>query len=338
MLELIILPLLVTVFSMGVLPMAINKSTMYKNDWIEKHLRKIWMTIFVFYTCFCFWYYIHKPEILEVVMKCRSPLGYLVIALIGASIFVGYWWFAGKISNSNGGKSALFTQNFPGISFQALIRLNDISDNNRKYLVDFGKINESRFSIYISSDNVFTFSFIDAKDEPHLIQMPIGTNGIPFGKLFYLTCELGIDGQNTLLRMLVDGKEIKFIQLPFKVDLGKIDVRGGVIGADLNGNNGASFDMGTMMIFSTTMIPSQVTALTGMVLDYYKSPGRNLKTFLNNKQVWRINKSGFRDPLQNNKCFLLIDPNMGVKFDKEGFPSKLYDVSGNNNDVTIENK
>lgn len=206
----------------------------------------------------------------------------------------------------------LFSQNFPGISFQALIRLNDISTNRRKYLIDFGSVNGSRFSVYISSDNVFTFSFIGARGEPHPIQLPIGSRSIPFGNPFYLICELGIDGQSTLLRMLIDGKEIKSIRFPFKVDLGGIDVIGGVIGADLNGNNGAYFDMGTLMIFSKTKTPSEIDATTNMVLDYFQSSKRYFMPYRGERWM-RINKAGLSDPVKNNDLFLLIDPNMAVK-------------------------
>jgi hypothetical protein len=163
-----------------------------------------------------------------------------------------------------------------------------------------GKVNGSRFSVYISPDNVFTFSFIDAVGEPHNIQLPIGSDGIPFGKQFYLICELGIDGQSTLLRMLIDGKEIKSIQLPFKIDLGGIDVPGEVVGADLNGENGASFDMSNLMVLATTLRSSQIAAI--MKVNSNQSSKQHYITF-NGKQWMRANKTGFRDLVQNNKSF-----------------------------------
>jgi hypothetical protein len=192
----------------------------------------------------------------------------------------------------------LFTQNFPGFSLHSLIKINDISANRKKYLFDLGQVNGSRFSVYISTDNIFTFSFIDAVGEPHNIQLPIGSNGIPFGKQFYLICELGIDGQSTLLRMLIDGKEIKSIQLPFKVDLGGIDVPGAVVGADLNGENGASFDMGNLIVLAETLTSSQITEV--IKVNYNQSSKQHFATF-NGKQWMRANKTGFRDLVQNNR-------------------------------------
>ncbi|MEW6616685.1 MAG: hypothetical protein AB1401_14620 [Thermodesulfobacteriota bacterium] len=235
------------------------------------------------------------------------------------------WWIKPNLQTRQSAEKAaiqqqqqvsagLFSQNFPGISLQALIKLNDVSANRRKYIFDFGRVNGSRLSIYISPDNIFTFLFIDAKDEPYNIKLPIGSSGIPFGKPYYLICELGIDGQSTLLRMIIDGKEIKYMQLPFKIDLGGIDVPGGVIGADLNGDNGASFEMGTMMIFRTTMMSSQIDVLTKMILNYYQSSKRHFLSF-NGNQWMRVNKVNFQEPIQkNNKLFILNDPNMAVKF------------------------
>lgn len=194
--------------------------------------------------------------------------------------------------------SELFSQSFPGFSFHALIKLNDVSSNHRKYIVDIGKVNGSRLSVYISSDNVFTFSFIDAVGEPHNIQLPIGSKGVPFGKQFYLICELGIDGQSTLLRMLIDGKEIKSIQLPFKVDYRNLDVPGGVIGADLNGENGASFDLYSTLLFETTLTSSAIDKLTKFHFKWHQPSGQCFA--FNGKQWMRINRTGRRDFVQNN--------------------------------------
>jgi len=302
----------------------INKSTEAGGfDWIKVHLRISWMIYLSLSTVII----LFQPLVWRFVMDTHAHWNhwwfYPLCFLLGGTLFCVYFLFADKTTksaqqqaqNKNIEKSeGLFTQNFPGISYQALIKLNDISADHRKYLIDFGQLNGSRFSVYISSDNVFTFSFIDAKGEPHLIQLPIGSSGIPFGKPFYLICELGIDGQSTLLRMLVDGKEIKSIALPFKLDLGGIDVSDGVIGADLNGANGASFDMGTMMIFRTTMIHLQIDILTKMILDYYQSSERHFLSH-NGNQWMRVNKPGFQEPVQkNNKLFMLADPNFAVKF------------------------
>lgn len=219
--------------------------------------------------------------------------------------------------------SQLFIQNFPGISFHALFKLNDVNANRRKYIIDFGHVNGSRFSVYVSSDNVFTFSFVDAKGEPHPIQLPVGSSGTPFGQFFYLICEIGIDGQSTVFRMVINGNEIKAIQLPFKVDLGSIDLPGGVIGADLNGKNGASFDLGTMMIFKTTMISSQITILTKLVSDYYQFPCRQIIKFSGNQWL-RVNKAGFSNPIQSSKMYAMYDANAAIKITDRNTNEKKF--------------
>jgi hypothetical protein len=197
----------------------------------------------------------------------------------------------------------LFTKNYHGISFQTLIKLNNVSvlENHRKYIFDFGQINGSRLSLYLSPDGIFTFSFLDAHGEPNLIKSPIGNGGVPFGKFFYLVCELGIDDQSTVMRMIIDDKEFKSDKLPFKIDLGGIDIPGGVVGADLNGENGSSFDMVRLFVFSKTFTTPQIVALKKTMADYiYANPNYAFIEY-NGKQWMRFNKVGFRDLSQDNK-------------------------------------
>lgn len=96
-----LLDLVVFLFTMGVLPVLINKSTERgRFDWVLPHLRPVWTAIFAG----CSIYLIQKQDTLEALMRIRtsldaaSPLlGYGICAIIGASILCGYWWFAGRM-------------------------------------------------------------------------------------------------------------------------------------------------------------------------------------------------------------------------------------------------
>jgi hypothetical protein len=101
-----------------------------------------------------------------------------------------------------------------------------------------------------------------------------------------------------LLRILIDGEKIKSLQLPFKVNLGALDIPGGVIGADLNGENGASFDLYTIMSFKTTLISSDIAIMMNWALKYHQPSGRRF--VFNGKQWMRINEIGRRDFVQKN--------------------------------------
>ena len=76
--------------------MLINKTTeSFKLDWVQKHIRPLWMVIFAIFTI----YFIHRSEIVGVIMvdfkkSNISPIvQFLIIGLSGAIIFCMYWWF-----------------------------------------------------------------------------------------------------------------------------------------------------------------------------------------------------------------------------------------------------
>jgi hypothetical protein len=98
MVELFIL-LFFTVVTFVVLPMVLNH---LKIEWVSIHLRKWIMFSFFFYTFFCLWWITkHYPKIMEDMMKWNKEdfLGYIIIGVLGACLFCGYWWFAGKITD-----------------------------------------------------------------------------------------------------------------------------------------------------------------------------------------------------------------------------------------------
>jgi len=228
-------------------------------------------------------------------------------------------------------------RNLPGISFRTVIKLNDvsISSKHRKYIFDFGQVDRSRLSLYLSPDGIFTFSFIDAKGETHPIYAPIGNGGVPFGKYFYLVCEVGVDGQSTLMRMIIDENELKPIQpIPYKIDLGEIITHGVAVGSDLHCENSASFDLVGLNISLITMTKPQIVEWR-KIMDYNQAHKSDFNFITLNGQCMSVSHPNID---KNNKLFLVIDPNYGYKKDNMGRIIKLYDLTENYNDLTIENK
>jgi len=176
------------------------------------------------------------------------------------------------------------------------IRLNHLSGNRRKYLFDFGNTNNERLSVYISPDSIFTLAFLDAKGEQHPVQIPLGGDGIPLGIFFYLGCEFGIDGQSTQLWVLVDGKERGSIRLPFRVDIESLDVPGGVVGADLDGKNGGSFDLKELLAYSTTLDSNAVE----YTLRYFQGHSNIAHVEFRGKQWMRVKSVGRHDLKQSD--------------------------------------
>ena len=151
----------------------------------------------------------------------------------------------------------------PGFSFHMMIRINNIPGARRKYIFDMGSASAERLSIYISSDNILTFQFVDAKHEVHPLQLPFGSAGPSIGKFAYLTCELGISGSTTELRLYCDGERIGEQILQFKTDIGSLDLPNAVLGADLNGSDGASFDIRDLAVYTATFTTENLETLAG---------------------------------------------------------------------------
>ena len=192
-------------------------------------------------------------------------------------------------------------------------------------------------SLYLSPKGILTFS-VNAQKEQYSVRTQIGSGGVPFGKFFYLVCEIGIDGQSTLMRMVVDNNEIEPIRFPLKIDLRGLIAPSMVIGSDLNCKNGAFFDFISLDIFLKTLTTSDITTMQKLYYKWLDDP--QIKYLTINHQCVRVNQSKINlnnKLLTNNGLFLVIDPNFGIKINKEGKITKLFDASGNNNDFTITN-
>jgi hypothetical protein len=198
---------------------------------------------------------------------------------------------SGSVSTAPTPESSESTPSMPGMSLHMQIKLNHLAVDRRKYLFDFGNARNERLSIYISPDSIFTLAFLDAKEESHSVQVPLGGDGIPLGKFFYLGCEFGIDGQSTQLWVLVDGKERGSIRLPFRVDIASLDVPGGVVGADLAGRNGGSFDLKELMVYSMTLDRKQVE----QTFHYFQGHSNIPHVEFRGKQWMKVNDVGRHD-------------------------------------------
>ena len=82
------------------LPVLINKTTeKYKLNWIQDHIRPLWMMVFTLLTIF----FIHRSELSRLIMNhfLKSNISpiiqYIIIGFSGAIIFCLYWWFTGII-------------------------------------------------------------------------------------------------------------------------------------------------------------------------------------------------------------------------------------------------
>lgn len=143
-------------------------------------------------------------------------------------------------------------QNLPGLSVNLVLRLQNRLGSQRQYVADFGQLDGTRLSLYVSPDKLMTLAFQDQSGKLYLLTAPIGTI-VPLNSFFDVIAEIGIREQGTVMRMFINGREVQHLEIPSKVDFGKFDVHNGVIGANLQGGNGAQFDLVEFAVYGETL-------------------------------------------------------------------------------------
>jgi hypothetical protein len=184
----------------------------------------------------------------------------------------------------------------PGMSLHAEVRLRHIAVDRRKYIFDIGHPDGERLSIYISPENIFTLIFLDPHKEPYIVQVPFGGSSIPLEQWFYLDCEVGSDGYSSEVLLFSNGEQRGSLELPFRVNVNSLDVPGGVIGADLDGNNGGAFDLSELAVYSNTL-PNE--AASNLQKYFAELPNTHYVEFGGN-QWMRINQVGKHDATQKD--------------------------------------
>jgi len=168
------------------------------------------------------------------------------------------------------------TDKYHGVSLHSVLSLHPLSEPRRKYLFDLGRIDRERLSIYFDPDNVLTLALISSSNEPYSVR--IAPQDVPLDHFIYLSCEVAVKTNSTSLRILINGKVVGSQDLPFAVSPNRIEPTGAVIGADLNGQNGAKFDLAESVLLSQTLTSHELKDL--------------LQHFADNKQRQCVRFSG----------------------------------------------
>src|SRR5205809_4048719 len=107
------LDLMALIVFVGIIPVAINKSTEIHFDWAKRYLREIWTGIFVFFAI----YWLFKPEVISMASDWHKNwhgwTAYAAWSFFGAVLFSGFWYFTGKVavsSNVKDSNSAIVVQ------------------------------------------------------------------------------------------------------------------------------------------------------------------------------------------------------------------------------------
>jgi hypothetical protein len=210
----------------------------------------------------------------------------ITIAVVGAVFLVGYhfagrrmaWIFPWILIVGGpliGGAWLYFNREIklPGFTGYAVIRLYDSPEFRRRYVFEFVSSDGARVAFYLSASSVFTFSVTDIRGESYPLEVRLGHGGIPIDKFVALFCEVGVAKNSSILRVIVNEKEVATRKLSFPLNLGKMDWKPGSLGQPLIGvNQGGVFMLTELGIYGQTMTSKEIHALVENVRGFYKQP------------------------------------------------------------------
>ncbi len=174
-------------------------------------------------------------------------------------------------------------ESLPGFSIHMYASFRSSNAKQRKFIYDLGSLKKERLSLYIDPFDNFTFQLIDSLDEPHLLKVPIGSKQFPLNKYIYLSCEVAISENSTQLQIMVNGQVVRTENLPFKIDWGKWNFIGSVLGASLNKEFGASFDLSEFITYEKTLTSESKLRM----YEYFKRKNRTqVISFEENQWMW----------------------------------------------------
>jgi hypothetical protein len=172
-------------------------------------------------------------------------------------------------------------ESVPGYSIHSVINIHDVTEAGRKYIFDFESAEGAKIIFYISASDRFTFAVTDLHGESYPLEVAFG-GGIPINEFIFLTCEVGIKGNLSFLRIFKNGNEVIRRDFAFPIDLGSRKFlpfsfgNPGIVpqkiepyGKNPGGISYGSFDINQIAAFTTTITNSGMENLKKQMLDRY---------------------------------------------------------------------
>jgi hypothetical protein len=73
-------------------------------------------------------------------------------------------------------------EKLPGFGSGLMVQTNDNIEVRRKYQFEYRTPDGAKAAFYLSASNHYVFSVTDIRGQPHTLDIPLGSNGIPFGR------------------------------------------------------------------------------------------------------------------------------------------------------------
>jgi hypothetical protein len=140
--------------------------------------------------------------------------------------------------------SSLSKEHLPGFSSTFGLKIKYAATLGKQRVLGYGDPEGAKVEFYLSaSGRRLIFSVTDIHGDVQTMDLGIGTGGIPINRFVFLTCQVGLDSNETYLRMWINENEVQSRTLPFQMDLGSRQWAHETIGDDLQGQNDAAFDL-----------------------------------------------------------------------------------------------
>ncbi len=157
-----------------------------------------------------------------------------------------------------------------GLSFNAVIQIMDANEARRKYLFQLSGTEKAGASLYVSASDRLTFSIQDVWGEGYPLEIRLGGDGVPIGKMMFLSFNVGIGRGETYIDIYVNNIKIASRTIQFEIDLGSRNWRITSFGADEKGNLPGAFGTTEFFILATTPSYRDRDAVFDNVNSFYK--------------------------------------------------------------------
>jgi hypothetical protein len=164
----------------------------------------------------------------------------------------------------------LANDSLPGFSATIGLKINDAAKLGRQYFFEYSDPEGAKSSFYLLETNRFAFSVTDTRGETYALEVSLGSEGVPLGRLIFLTCQVGVSANATHLRVLVNRKDVQNRSYPFAIDLGSKAWVKGTIGADNKGEHNSAFEIFSAGFGHVTMPDKDIASLIARLSQYLR--------------------------------------------------------------------
>ncbi|MGA8594900.1 MAG: hypothetical protein WB676_09170 [Bryobacteraceae bacterium] len=143
------------------------------------------------------------------IYRLKRP--WLSSVILTAIIISAAWWLW---------PTDIFDKQMPGLTISMRQRLFDTPKHNNRTLFYLKNDRGAEVKLYLSSSGLFTFSIKDVYQSTYDLEAKLYRSEVPVDAFFTLFCEVALTDSESVLRIVVDKKEIRRRTIPTNIELG----------------------------------------------------------------------------------------------------------------------